>query len=63
MNYLFRCLLKEHTGWPLIGILAEAAAWKFHDQVIQEFTKRIFESEIIPEPAITADVDIMMFDT
>ena len=54
MIFLFHWLLKEHASWPLIDVLAEAAALKFHNQVIREFTRRKIESTHMAEPVVTA---------
>ena len=48
---------KEHATWPLIDILAEAAASKFHNRVIENITKRKLESANIKRSIITSTVN------
>ena len=63
MNCLFWYLLQKHASRPLIDILAEAAASKFHNQVIQEFTKRKIESTNRAEPVVIAAPVNTLLDT
>ena len=56
-------MLKEHASWPLIGILAEAAAFKFHNRVIRDFTKRKIESTNMAELVVTAAPVNTLLDT
>ena len=62
MTRLLHCLVKEQVSWPLIGILAKAAASIVHNKAIQDFTKRKIESTIMTEPVITVAPDKAFLD-
>ena len=47
----------------MIDVLAEAAASKFHNQVIRDFTKRKIESTNMAEPVVTAAPVNTLLDT
>ena len=49
--------IKEQASWPLIDVLTEAAASKFYNQLIKDFTRKKSESTITCEPNVTTAMD------